>query len=291
MRILKIEQEPWVELPFLNAGRGVGSYYEDRLPVLVGLVDRLPQGVDSLVVTADLQGREHFQFQSGPTLRLLGEWLPRVLRDSILPKISQSVERVGVFLCGDFYTVPNLDKRGGSGDVTSVWNAFGHEFAWVAGVAGNHDTFGVDASRPPKFRSPLHFLDCETTLIGGLEIAGISGIVGDPKRTWRKSAECFENYICSLASKQPDILLMHDGPDAPQLGYRGTPSIRASLELLDRPLVIRGHAHWETPLVELATGLQVLNVDARVVILKQSPELPVQIPSTSNADVTDTTCK
>ena len=189
MRILKIEQEPFEELPFLNAGRGVGSFYEDRLPVFVGSVDRLPQGVDTLVVTADLQGREHLKYQSGPTLRLVGEWLPKVLRESILPSIGQQIDQVGVLLCGDFYTVPNLDKRGGSGNVTSVWNAFANEFSWVVGVAGNHDTFGIDASKPPKFRSPLHFLDCNSKLIGDIEIAGISGIVGDPKRPWRKSAE------------------------------------------------------------------------------------------------------
>jgi len=272
MKILNIDKTPLVELPFLNAGRGAGSFYDDRLPVLVGTVDRLPQGVDTLVVTADLQGREHFKYQAGPTLRLLGEWLPKVIRESILPSIGQPADQVGVLLCGDFYTVPNLDKRGGSGDVTSVWNAFANEFSWVVGVAGNHDTFGVDASKSPKFRSPLHFLDCNSKLIGGLEIAGISGIVGDPKRTWRKSIESFESFICSLASRQPDILLMHDGPDVPEFGYRGTPAIREALELLNRPLVIRGHAHWEKPLAELSTGLQVLNVDARVVILKKDTD-------------------
>ena len=94
--------------------------------------------------------------------------------------IGQPVEQVGVLLCGDFYTVPNLDKRGGSGDATSVWNAFSNEFSWVVGVAGNHDTFGIDASKPPMFRSPLHFLDCNSKLICGLEIASVSGIVGDP---------------------------------------------------------------------------------------------------------------
>jgi hypothetical protein len=186
--------------------------------------------------------------------------------------MSKPADQVGVLLCGDFYTVPNLDKRGGSGDVTSVWNAFANEFSWVIGVAGNHDTFGIDVSKPPKFRSPLHFLDCNSKLIGGLEIAGISGIVGDPKRAWRKSAESFEHFICSLASRQPDILLMHDGPDVPEFGYRGTPAIREALELLNRPLVIRGHAHWEKPLAEFSNGLQVLNVDARVVILRKDTD-------------------
>ena len=40
-----------------------------------------------------------------------------------------------------------LDKRGGSGDVTGVWLAFADIFQWVAGVAGNHDTFGPDRIR------------------------------------------------------------------------------------------------------------------------------------------------
>ncbi len=269
MRILNLEEKPFVELPFLNAGRGIGSFFEDLLPVFVGTVDRMPQGVDALVVTSDLQGREHFQFQSEAELRLLGEWLPKVLRESVIPLIHSSAEQVGVLLCGDFYTVPNLDKRGGSGDVTSVWNAFGSEFSWVVGVAGNHDTFGTDPFRPPTFRPPLYFLDCNSKTVSGLEVAGISGIVGNPAKAWRKTAESFENFIFSLANKQPDILLMHDGPNAPKFGYLGTPSIRESLGLLDRPLVIRGHAHWENPLVETANGLQILNVDARVVILTQ----------------------
>jgi Icc protein len=272
MRIIKIEEDPFVELPYLNAGREVGGFDEEGLSVLVGTVDRLPNGVDALVVTSDLQGREHFQFQSGPSLRLLGEWLPKVLRDSILPLIGQPVEQVGVLLCGDFYTVPNLDKRGGSGDVTSVWNEFGDHFAWVAGVAGNHDTFGTNDSEPPKFRPHLHFLDCNRKTICGLDIAGISGIIGNPKRAWRKSVESFDGFICSLASRQPDILLMHDGADVAELGCPGTPSIREALKHLDRPLVIRGHKHWDQPIAELKNGLQILNVDSRVVILTPAAE-------------------
>ena len=56
---------------------------------------------------------------------------------------------IGVLLAGDLYTVPALDRRGGSGDVTAVWRAFGDEFSWVVGVAGNHDTFGADLFAPP----------------------------------------------------------------------------------------------------------------------------------------------
>jgi hypothetical protein len=65
MRILSINPKPVIEIPFLNAGRGPGAFYEDRLPILVGTVDRLPDGVDALLVTGDLQGRERFEESNG----------------------------------------------------------------------------------------------------------------------------------------------------------------------------------------------------------------------------------
>lgn len=268
MRIIQIESRPVIEFPYLNAGRA-GKCDEARLPVQIGTVDRLPDGVTALVVTSDLQGREHFQFQTGSHLRLLGEWLPEMLRSSVLPSLSLSAKSVGVLLAGDFYTVPKLDKRGGIGDVTPVWEAFAREFSWVVGVAGNHDSFGNDPFRVPSFQAPVHFLDGDTRDIGRLTIAGISGIFGNPKRPWRKDPESFVCFLESLHGRQPDILLMHDGPDVPERNLRGTSLIRETLEKFDRPLVIRGHKHWDMPVAELSGGLQVLNVDARVVILVQ----------------------
>ncbi len=131
-------------------------------------------GVAAIVVTSDLQGRENFKHQTGPQLRLLGEWLPQILAESILPGLPLPAGRVGVLLAGDFYTVPSLDKRGGSGDVDSVWQAFGEHFHWVVGVAGNHDTYAGYA-KPPNFRRPLHFLDKQSVIVDSLTIAGISG--------------------------------------------------------------------------------------------------------------------
>lgn len=38
-------------------------------------------------------------------------------------------------------------------------------------------------------------------------------------------------------------------------------------------LVVRGHSHWDEPLAELKSGTQVLNVDARVVVLTENKNL------------------
>lgn len=267
MRILELALAPVFEVPFLNAGRSQGDYYEDRLPIHIGRVDRLPQGVKALVATSDLQGRESFRTSTTDSLRLLGEVVPQILSHFLSSNFDLSGNKVGVLLAGDFYTVPALDKRGGSGDVTSVWNAFGEQFAWVAGVAGNHDIFGDNSTSPPRFQSPLYFLDEGSIEIDGLSIAGISGIAGNPIKLWRKTEEAFEHFIEDLAYCEPGILLMHDGPDVPELGLKGSPRIRQALMRLGKPLVVRGHAHWNQPLAELANNLQILNVDARVVIL------------------------
>ena len=101
-----------------------------------------------------------------------------------------------------------------------------------------------------------------------MTIAGIGGILGNPRKNWRKTEEEFEAYIQNLQQKEPDVLLMHDGPDIPELGYRGSPRIRQAMTSLSLPLVVRGHAHWENAIAELQNGIQVLNVDARVVILR-----------------------
>jgi hypothetical protein len=142
MEILSIATEPILEIPFLNAGRGPGGFYVDRLPLLSAEVHRLPIDLDAIVATGDLQGRERFQESERTPPRLLGEVLPRRLSEEILPSLGLAADRSGVLLAGDLYTVLALDRRGGSGDVTNVWTAFGQEFAWVAGVPGNHDTFG-----------------------------------------------------------------------------------------------------------------------------------------------------
>lgn len=270
MRITSIQPELIQEIPFLNAGRGPGSFYRDSLPVHHGFVDALPEGMSAIIVTADLQGRETFESSGGRPIRLLGEVLPAVLVQEIIPNLGIGDGRIGVLLAGDFYTVPALDKRGGSGDVREVWQAFANEFDWVAGVAGNHDLFGDTATRP-RFARPIHFLDDDTVIIEDISIAGLSGIPGNPRRPWRRTEVDFVETLELLLCDSPAMVIMHDGPDVPGGGHRGSPRIRQALEQSEPTLVIRGHAHWKEPLAELSNGTQVLNVDARVVLLTKDP--------------------
>ncbi|MBC8352675.1 MAG: metallophosphoesterase [Planctomycetes bacterium] len=268
MRVVSIDYKPIAEVCFLNAGRGAGGYYEDRLPILSAELQELPSGLDAVIATADLQGRARFQkSQSGPP-RLLGEVLPKILTEVVATIGLSNPDRIAVLLAGDFYTVPALDKRGGSGDVSSVWQSFGRSFGAVAGVAGNHDTFGPNQETRPRFPKQLRFLDGDRTSIEGIRVAGIGGIIGNPTRLQRRTEQEYLEVLESLLLEPLDVLVMHDGPDAPSCGFKGSSAVREVIERYQPPLVVRGHSHWPDPLVELASGVQVLNVDARAVVLR-----------------------
>ena len=55
---------------------------------------------------------------------------------------SQRPTGLVALMCGDYYAIPSLDKRGGLGDVEQVWCGFKQISQTVIGVAGNHDRFG-----------------------------------------------------------------------------------------------------------------------------------------------------
>lgn len=269
VQIMNLEERPVLQIPFLNAGRRAGGFYEDILPVHVGRVTQLPDDVDAILVTADLQGRERFEEAAGGPPRLLGEVLPARFAERWLPELDMPPpDRIGVVLAGDFYTVPNLDRRGGTGDVTAVWRAFADHFAWVIGVAGNHDTFGPQDDVRPRFGGSMFYLDGDRVRVGGMQFAGVGGIIGNPRRVHRRSEVDYEGVLTSLLQHQTDVLVTHDGPDVPGQNHQGSTLIREVIQRHPPGLVIRGHSHWKHPLAVLPGGVPVLNVDARVVLLR-----------------------
>jgi hypothetical protein len=268
MKILSIQSTPFAQLPYQNA-LGKGRVEQTRLPLLRATVDRLPLGVDAIVATSDLQGREPAAGQPSP--RLLGQALPELLLELAEAGELPPPERTGVILAGDLYTVPGLTKRGGLGDVTPVWDAFTGPFRWVAGVAGNHDAFGGGPRSLERYRrrGAGHLLDGDVVRLDALSLAGVSGVIGRPSKANRRREGEFIELLAGLLARRPDVVVLHQGPDVPGLRLRGHEGVRDALSLSDaRLLVICGHCHWPTPLAELGGGVQVLNVDARAVILE-----------------------
>jgi len=270
MRILSITDNPIHTLAFRNVAPGRAVITED-LAVLHAAVDRLPDGLQAIVATSDLQGRGPATL-GGDHSPLLGELLAEELE--VLAELGEIplAEATGVILAGDLFARPEMDRRGGSGDVRGVWEAFVRRFRWVVGVAGNHDWFGPGWSLPHfetfKKQEGIFFLDGGSVMLDSLRIGGLSGTIGNPRRPYRRLEEDFCDNVGRLAAAGPDVLVMHDGPDVMGTELRGWPSVRQVLERSRPTVVIRGHAHWKTPLATLSNGSQVLNVDSRVVVLR-----------------------
>lgn len=257
LSIARVEPVPLTHLRYSNAARRGGTE-SARLPVCRAVARGLPPELDALVATSDLQG-----VVIDPRTResaLLGcaaaELLEELAFDGALP----AAARTGVVLAGDLYSVPGADKRGGHGDVAPVWAAFAERFAWVAGVAGNHDDVAAVA-RSPR----VHLLDTEQVEVAGLSLGGVGLICGNPDKRGRRGEQDQLERLALVAVAGVDVLICHEGPagDAEQPGH---PGVRALVEEHEVPLTICGHVHWDDPLAALPAG-QVLNVDARVVVL------------------------
>jgi 3',5'-cyclic-AMP phosphodiesterase len=264
MRVLEIADRSIHRIQFLNAAKGGGAESQ-TLPILAGRVDRLPDGLDALLVTSDLQGV--VRALSDKTTRLLGEELVDVYVNLAAQGLVPAPERTGVLLAGDLYAAPNGDQRGASGDVRSVWQAFARSFRWVAGVEGNHDRFGTNAEKLAMISQPnIHLIDYGTIALETLRIGGVSGIMGDPAKPGRRDTKEFLAVLEVTLEAQPDLLLLHQGPTgaAVQLGDAQVTGLMGRYESM---LTICGHVHWEQPLADLNPSMQVLNVDCRAIVL------------------------
>lgn len=242
---------------YRNAARGGGTETA-RLPIVVAQARGLPESLDALIATSDLQG-----IVPDPRTRestLLGcavaETLEELAFDGELPPAA----RTGVLLAGDLYSVPGADKRGGHGDVAEVWRAFAERFAWVAGVAGNHDEVSTVA-----VGAQVRVLDTDCAELDGLRLGGVGLVAGNPEKRGRRAEDDQLARLELVAESGVDILICHEGPSGGP-GQPGHQGIRALLEQARVPLTLCGHVHWDSPLASCGGG-QILNVDARVVVL------------------------
>lgn len=266
MRILDIDAEPFHVLEYQDAAPRGGTQLR-RLPLLRGRAQGLPAELDALLVCSDLQGRARV---GDGQLLLLGEVLAGEYDALAELELVPPAAFTGVVLAGDLFAAPGADRMGATGDVREVWRAFAGGFRWVAGVAGNHDLFGKPQELDRFRREPgVHLLDCETAELDGLRIAGVGGICGNPGKPNRRDPEAFLAAVRERLAGRPHLLVLHEGPDGGEPGLRGNAAVRAAIEG-SRALVICGHVHWDRPLVNLAAGPQLLNVDARVVLLERA---------------------
>lgn len=262
IRITGIEETPFHTLTYHRLDEA-GKLEQAELPFLKLFVDYLPDGLDVIVACADLQGR----WRDGT---LIGSIVAAELE--ILSQMEQlpTAKKTGILLCGDFFSREGLDRRGGTGDVSDVWRSFAKRFRWCVGVAGNHDIFSAmpDEKAFNKFKNDegIHFLDASYIEKDRLKIFGISGIIGNPRKVFRKTEESFIGILKSSFQKNPDILLLHEGPDIPDLKYDGNPLIRKSLESKNPLLLICGHKHWENIYIQFDELIQVVNAHERVLV-------------------------
>ena len=245
--ILSIESKPFRELRYLNASRR-GRAEVARLPFHRGRAE-LPRAWDALVVASDLQGIATVAW--GEPAALLGVSVAREID-------AMDLGRVVIVLAGDLYSVPEANKRGGFGDVSSVWDAFA-QIGDVVGVAGNHD----DVSRVARGT----LLDGDVVEIDGVRIGGVGRVIGDEAKPGRRSedAQLERLYDGPLLC---DVLVLHEGPHIDD-DHEGSAAIRDALEDARVNLVVCGHRPWSEPLARVGRATQVLNVHERVVVLRR----------------------
>lgn len=260
MDVLSVDPEPVSDLLYLNAAPRRGTEVR-RLEIQRAHARGLPDGLDAIVATSDLQGVVPDPATGRSTLLgvAVAEHLAVLAEDGVLP----SSARTGVVLAGDLYSVPAANERGGYGDVSEVWDAFAAFFSWVAGVAGNHD----DVARV-RAGERVNLLDGERVELDGLRVGGVGLIGGNPAKLGRRAEPDQLERIARLASRGLDVLVLHEGPGLDD-AHPGHPDILRLVERHRVPLTICGHVHWDEPLARHREG-QLLNVDARVLVLTRA---------------------
>jgi Icc protein len=257
LKFIEVSETPFHELRYRSSGRG-GEIRDVVLPFYRAIVDSLPKGVSSFVLTSDLQGRENDK----NTNRLVGEAVAEEL--SLLCELGEIPKINFVGLAGDLYDYPEMHKLGGSGDVTSVWNAFAREFDLVIGVHGNHDIV-IDS----ELAHNTVILDGTSTKLNGIEIGGVSGIIGRSDRNQRKSEGDFLKELGKVTNTKSSLILLHQGPEDTVNNQIGEPLITQHLENNGDCIVVFGHCHWNKPLVTIGKN-QVLNVDNKLYVVSEA---------------------
>jgi hypothetical protein len=260
IRVTKLEDAPFDQIAHNRARRSGGSA-EVKLDLFRAYAEGL-SGCEALVVAGDLHGRVRATSEGGGG-SLLGVALAARLKSLAEQGVVPQASDMGVVLTGDYYIDPAAEVHGSDGDVSSVWQAFSADFRWVVGVLGNHDELAAD-----ELPANAALLDGTLVERDGIRLGGVGLAIGGPERPGRRQPEVQLRLIDEVLALHPDVLVLHQGPP-------GGPAQRGKREIGERlrsalPLTVCGHYAWDHALAEREDGLQILNVDARVVILMAS---------------------
>lgn len=252
-------------LRYSNAASGGGTEMSSFPLLQVPCEGLVPEGLGGLLLASDLQGIAPLHALGGAT-GLLGEafveWFAGLADRDHVPAPSQ----IGVILAGDLFSDPRARKRGATGDVGPAWEAFARDFAWVAGVAGNHDLFTSRASRSATRRSHVALLDGDVVTFDGLRIGGVGGIVGKKGKINRRTPASFCNALFEVLADDPHIVVLHEGPPGLGASQRGQVELEDTVAELPPPLLVSGHVHWKEPFSVRGERMHI-NVEGRAILL------------------------
>ena len=222
----------------------------------------LPDAFDAIVILGDMQAVDsHFIPVEDRTL--LGICVAGELGTYCELGLWPSPDRVLICLCGDLFTTPSLDKRGGTGDITSVYRAFCRYFPHVLAVAGNHDLFGEGTSIETAEKTGVRVLHGTQIQYGKFRIGGICGIAGNNGKVWRNTKRELKGLVQSGAINA-DLLLVHEPPKFEK--HRGNPDLSEFLKPIFEGVVAAGHVHWKSVIVQSEFGT-LINLDGRGIVL------------------------
>jgi 3',5'-cyclic-AMP phosphodiesterase len=269
VRLTSAKLEPITSLTYHHARRGGGSQAA-RLPVHRLRVDELPADCDAVILTSDLQGIAPSPYGGPPVLLgiAVADYLAVWAADGLLP----APDRCQVLLGGDLYSAPHANQRGADGPVGDVWLAFAAGGSpSVLGVTGNHDE--LTAADIASCGPGAAVLDGDWRDVGGVRIAGVSGIIGDPGRLGRRPEAVQLAALRAALAGDPDLLILHEGPPGVRPEQRGSLAVEQRLRERPPPLTVCGHMNWPMP-VSVLTGATVagatpyiVNVDSRMIVL------------------------
>ena len=254
MKITKIDNNPFHSMPYRSSGRNEIRY--NRLPFYFAYTNSLPKGVNSIVVTSDLQGRDIKDSD-----KLLGESF--IDEITILEELNIIPQSPIILSCGDLYDRPELNKLGATGDVTPVLNRFSSHFSNVIAVHGNHDIINKN-----ELHSEVIVLDGNVVNKLGIRVSGVCGITGKPKKNQRKTKEDFLNTLKKACNHNSDIIMLHQSPKGTLSDQIGNEETADLLSKMGSSLIVSGHCYWENSLTTIGKN-QVLNTDSKVYVIRE----------------------